>query len=565
MTKVFNLRSWFNKYAKTPVLLIIIIIIVFQIIYIWDARNSQINKRQKEIERLVDIANLGALSSDRVIIETTLDVITHDMGAKKIFFCDKSKLITSFPTVTAFSCLTPDKARFGEDLLVVSPKGTPDFIFYFYFPAFGGLKPILLMLTVFVLFSFFVIRMLQFIRRRIEDDLITPITSLATEGTMANRVKISELDNIANKSKLLKELREAETLAKQAQFMAHDLKRPFSQIKLILSMLDSFSNDKQKLDSAKKDIESSIKNVEFMLSDLIDSTKDTKLYNRFCSVKGLVEQALQQVRLDEKSITVIRSIEDSCAVIGDEQKLIRCLINIVGNAYEAVSLSENKKGIIEIIVNKEELDGKSYVKIFISNNGPCIVEDDLPKIFQSFFTKGKKKGTGLGLAFVQRVVSMHEGLIKAQNKPNKEGVEFIILLPLAKKLGVSETVFSENKKYTLLLLEDEASYRDLIKEMITKDKALSNVNVVEANSVKEAIKVTEKETVNYALIDFDLGDGNSGLNYLDYVNEGKYSIICALHTNKYLDADVKNKLNEYGVVYIPKPLDTNSLSAFFGR
>jgi len=563
MTKTFNLKSWFNKYAKTPVLLIIIIIIVFQIIYIWDARNSQINKREKEIERLVDIANLGALSSDRVIIETTLDVITHDMGAKKIFFCDKSKLITSFPTVTAFSCLSPDKARLTEDLLIVSPKGTPDFVFYFYFPALSGIKPILLMLTVFVLFSFFVIRMLQFIRRRIEDDLVMPITSLATEGVMTNRIKISELDNIANKSKLLKELREAETLAKQAQFMAHDLKRPFSQIKLLLSTLDSYSNDKQKLDAAKRDIESSVKNVEFMLSDLIDSTKDTTLNSHFCYTKSLLEQALKQARLDS-NITVTKFIEESCAVIGDEHKIVRCLINIIENAHEAIALNENKKGIIEISVRKEELNDKNYVKISISNNGPCIEEADLSKIFQSFFTKGKKKGTGLGLAFVHRVVSMHDGFIRAENKPNKDGVVFTVLLPLAKNINNCKEAFSENKKYTLLLLEDETMYRDKIKEMIVNDKKLSNINIVEADSIKAAIEITEKETVNYALVDFDLNSENSGLDYLDYINKKKINMVCALHTNKYLDADIRNKLNEYGVVYIPKPLDVISLLSFLG-
>ncbi len=563
MTKTFNLKSWFNKYAKTPVLLIIIIIIVFQIIYIWDARNSQINKREKEIERLVDIANLGALSSDRVIIETTLDVITHDMGAKKIFFCDKSKLITSFPTITAFSCLKPDKAVFGEDLVVVSPKGTPDFVFYFYFPALSGIKSILLMMTVFVLFSFFVIRMLQFIRRRIENDLIMPITSLATEGVMTNRIKISELDNIANKSKLLKELREAETLAKQAQFMAHDLKRPFSQIKLLLSTLDSYSNDKQKLDAAKKDIESSVKNVEFMLADLIDSTKDTTLNTHFCYTKTLLEQALKQARLDT-DITVTKAIEESCAVVGDDHKIVRCLINIIENAHEAIALNENKKGFIEIAVGKELFNDKNYVKISISNNGPCIAEADLPKIFQSFFTKGKKKGTGLGLAFVHRVVSMHDGFIQAENKPNKEGVVFTILLPLAKNINNCRQAFSANKKYTLLLLEDEALYRDMVKEMISSDKNLSNVSIVEAGSVKEAIDITEKGVIDYALVDFDLGSGSSGLDYLDYINKKKVNMVCALHTNKYLDADVRNKLNEYGVIYIPKPLDLNSFVSFLG-
>lgn len=240
--KQLSLKSWFNKYAKMPVLLIVIVTIAFQIIYIFNAREAQIREREQDVERLVAIANLGILSNDRAIIETTLDVVTHDMDAKRIFFCEKDKLITSFPSTMSFACSGPRKAKFGEDLLVVSPKGSPDLVFYFYFPAFNGLQPVLLMLAIFVLFSLFMISLLQFIQRKIRNDLIVPIESLATEGTIVNKANISELGNIANKSKMLNELREAEALAKQAQFMAHDIRRPFSQVKLILSMFDSFGS-----------------------------------------------------------------------------------------------------------------------------------------------------------------------------------------------------------------------------------------------------------------------------------------------------------------------------------
>jgi ActR/RegA family two-component response regulator len=138
-------------------------------------------------------------------------------------------------------------------------------------------------------------------------------------------------------------------------------------------------------------------------------------------------------------------------------------------------------------------------------------------------------------------------------------------LPLAKDINNYNAVFSENKKYTLLLLEDDSLYRTVVKEMVIKDKALSNVKIVEAGSVKEAIKITEKQVVDYALVDFDLGDDEIGLDYLDYVNKKKINVTCALHTNKYVDIDIKNKLNKYGVAYISKPLDVNKLYTFINK
>jgi two-component system sensor histidine kinase FlrB len=76
----------------------------------------------------------------------------------------------------------------------------------------------------------------------------------------------------------------------------------------------------------------------------------------------------------------------------------------------------------------EDLGGRRWQRICVSDNGPGIPESDLPKIFLPFYTT-KSEGTGLGLAVVQKVALQHAGSIEARNRQGG-GAEFLLWLPL---------------------------------------------------------------------------------------------------------------------------------------
>jgi len=352
----------------------------------------------------------------------------------------------------------------------------------------------------------------------------------------------------------------AEALSKQAQFMAHDIRRPFSQIKLVLSMFNSLSSDQKMLDTAKQGVETSIKRVESMLSDLIESGRVVPLNIKALSVKNLIEQAFNQIELNSNPvrIDVVKFIDDTLMISGDEQKLVRCFVNILENAVDAVRENhcEEDKGLIEISSKIVNVEGADCAEIIVANNGPTIDENDMPRLFESFFTKGKSKGTGLGLAFTHRTISQHNGSTKARNKKKNDGVEFVIMLPAIKKIA------SAKDKLQILLIDDDTVYRSLVKTLIEGDETLTQVDVFEAASVKEAITVTNKRKITHALVDIDLNDNEKGFAYLDYIHNKKLDIVCAIHTNKYLGQDMQEKIDQHNVCYISKPLDTNKLHSF---
>ena len=108
------------------------------------------------------------------------------------------------------------------------------------------------------------------------------------------------------------------------------------------------------------------------------------------------------------------------SIMGDEVSLKQVAINIISNAIQATPPG----GRIAINVTTKE----NKVLILIANTGVAIPPDIQKDIFTKFFTK-KCGGTGLGLAFVQKVVLEHRGKIWVESYP--ERTTFFIQLPIA--------------------------------------------------------------------------------------------------------------------------------------
>ena len=97
----------------------------------------------------------------------------------------------------------------------------------------------------------------------------------------------------------------------------------------------------------------------------------------------------------------------------DREKMEQAVINILINSIDALG----KGGTIEIGARVLEENTKS-LRVEISDNGPGISSEDLPYVFDPFFSS-KKKGTGLGLANVKKIVEAHGGSVEVSpRKPS---------------------------------------------------------------------------------------------------------------------------------------------------
>jgi signal transduction histidine kinase len=165
-----------------------------------------------------------------------------------------------------------------------------------------------------------------------------------------------------------------------------------------------------------------IERVERLISALLNYSSPVRADFRESDLNAVVHDSVllmrrqcerQQVRLDVEAgtIPVFRL---------DPEKIKQALLNIVRNAMEAMP----EGGTIGIATMERE----GCAVIVISDSGPGISDDDLPLIFEPFFTR-KGAGTGLGLSITQRIVEEHHGRIIVESI-QEQGTRFTIELPL---------------------------------------------------------------------------------------------------------------------------------------
>jgi len=212
-------------------------------------------------------------------------------------------------------------------------------------------------------------------------------------------------------------------IASATQMVAHDVRKPFHQLKLVLDELNP-STDVSKLGVIKEHINQSLKNVNEIIADIIEIGSPPKFSAKEQSVKGLIMNSLKRClsdeALDEMEIKV--EIESRYSAIFDCGKVERVLVNLIQNGIEA------NGGRGHLWVKAVDLAMKKFVRIEVGNDGSFIPKDMKASVFHSFFTTGKDHGTGLGLAIARKIVNDHGGEIWLESDKQK-GTVFYLTLP----------------------------------------------------------------------------------------------------------------------------------------
>lgn len=119
------------------------------------------------------------------------------------------------------------------------------------------------------------------------------------------------------------------------------------------------------------------------------------------------------------------------AVLGDAAQLRQAFVNLLANARQILleHAAANAGFAPRVSVVVERAPGlRAPVRITIADNGPGVLPEDLPRLFEPFYTR-RKGGTGLGLPITRRIVEAHRGTLRLESAPGR-GLSAIIDLPM---------------------------------------------------------------------------------------------------------------------------------------
>ena len=222
--------------------------------------------------------------------------------------------------------------------------------------------------------------------------------------------------------------------------MTHELKTPIASISLAAQMMndDSVTKSEQMTKHLSGVITDESKRLRFLVEKVLQMSmfdkKSIIFKKKELDLNEMVEQIAQTfvLRVEHTGGKIYTEIEaiDS-AIYVDEVHFQNAITNLMDNAVKYRKQEEP----LDIYIRTWNDAEKLYLSI--RDTGQGIKKENLKKIFDKFYrvhtgNKHDVKGFGLGLAYVKKVIDLHQGNIKVESEVGK-GTKFIISLPIMKE------------------------------------------------------------------------------------------------------------------------------------
>ncbi len=208
-------------------------------------------------------------------------------------------------------------------------------------------------------------------------------------------------------------------LGEMSAGIAHELRNSMSVISGYANLLN------KKVDPACKptvnSIAAEIQNMDKIISELLAFAKPSDLNMGSINVSGIIQETVGSVIGESDLIKVTVNIDNDIHVKADEVLFRQAVTNIILNAVEAMPDGGSLEVGLTCRQDRAEIDFK--------DTGCGMPEDIRQKIFLPFYTT-KEKGTGFGLAFVQKIIISHGGSIEVESREG-EGTLFRVILSVA--------------------------------------------------------------------------------------------------------------------------------------
>ncbi|MEO1428936.1 MAG: response regulator [Cyanobacteria bacterium J06633_8] len=289
------------------------------------------------------------------------------------------------------------------------------------------------------------------------------------------------------------------------------------------------------------------------------------------TIEKLIERSLAatSVLFEKKDLKLIRNIEpDLPQILGDENRLIQVLINLISNAVKFTDEGS-------ITCSAKVIHNSIVVSIIDTGNG--ISQEDQPLVFDKFKQVGeiftdKPQGTGLGLPICKQIIENHGGNIWVASELYK-GSNFSFSIPiksisainqfdkivnidsLVKQLeeNSTENATNSNAQKTILVVDDDANIRELLRQSLQNQ----NYAVEEAKNGLDAINKIKIQKPDLIILDMMMPQINGFDTAAIIKNDPGIMDIPIIMLSIFEDKERGYKL---GIDrYMTKPIESNKL------
>ena len=208
--------------------------------------------------------------------------------------------------------------------------------------------------------------------------------------------------------------------------LSHEINNPLSSIKMAAQLIEKTTADEN------LDLINIIKNETTRISTILNSLyfvdqKVNYMNKKKENIHELIRYCLLKIKKKKDKLQIIENFDPSLPSIEvDKNSMIQVFDNIFINSFESSNFSnfsylkvttEFLFGETIIIPNIKNSLKKNYILVTIEDNGSGIKKSDIEKIFIPFFST-KKRGSGVGLFLVKKIINYHNGEISV-NSNNK--------------------------------------------------------------------------------------------------------------------------------------------------
>lgn len=220
-----------------------------------------------------------------------------------------------------------------------------------------------------------------------------------------------------------------------ASTVAHEVRNPLNAIGMIAQRLRheftgsgaASTHDGKELDELLDVLTGETRRIDRIVQQFLDFARPPRLAPRLASLRDLVLEVAeaQRARAAARGVTVETDADEAGRAVFDTDQLRQAIDNLLRNGVDA-----SPEGARVVIGARPEAGGHAIV---VTDQGPGIPSDILPKIFDLYFTT-KADGTGVGLAVTHQIVEAHGGRIDVESAPGR-GTRMSVHLPAGAELS----------------------------------------------------------------------------------------------------------------------------------